>query len=138
MTVFPYLSEVTMQVWSESIHRFRRYSASNRPMPTTRPMPMPMPTKTGSAPKTICPPPLQWHNDNTDDICMYNDLMIGRPGYSCRGVATGWDQGSDCLSGQIECLENVLLIITHLQLMLESLNGMIFQRHYPYHTVAPW
>ena len=21
--------------------------------------------------------------------------------------------------------------------MLESINGMIFQRHYPYHTVAP-
>ena len=65
---------------------------------------------------------------------MINDRQTG---YSCRGVATGWGQGSDCLSGQIERIENALLIITRLQLMLESLNGMIFQRHYPYHTVAP-
>ena len=52
-----------------------------------------------------------WHNENTDDICMYNDLLIGRPVYSCRGVAIGWSQGSDCLSGQIERIENALLII---------------------------
>ena len=30
MTVFPHPSEVTMQVWSKSSHRFKRYSASNR------------------------------------------------------------------------------------------------------------
>ena len=81
---------------------------------------------------TTTPAVVIWHNDNTEDIYMFNDLMIGRPEYSCRSVAKGWGQ----VSGQIEHIENALLIITCLQLMLESLNGLIFQRHYPYHTVA--
>ena len=52
-------------------------------------------------------------------------------------MAKGWGQDSDCLSGQTERIENALVIITRLQMMLESLNGMIFQKHYPYYTVAP-